>query len=111
MPTWTFEGPVVEEIRPIVTSWPPTRLTVALLYGQTVWRDADGAWHQKFGPSFDELVGATAVYQGGRKYEGLDLEQALDLIEGGFGDYLTQFPPADDDGAVGTAIVGLAHVA
>lgn len=108
MPTWTFEGPYVWDVRPIV-AYPPTRLMIRLAYGETVWRDAQGAWHQKYAPSPSELDGATAVYAGGRHHE-LTLAQRNALIAGGFGAYITQYPP-DPIATVDLSVVDAANTA
>lgn len=107
LPTWTFEGPAIADTRPIV-SYPPTLLTVTLWYGETVWQDAAGVWHQQYAPSAEALDGALAVYAGGRHYE-LTLDERNALIAGGFGQYITQYPP-DPLAVVGESTVGTGEI-
>jgi hypothetical protein len=106
---WLYQGPVFVDVVPLVHTLPRSLLTQQLAYGQTVWRDAQGAWHQQFAPSFDQLVGADRVYSGGRDYL-LTQAQGVELLNAGFGAYLTPYPPGASSNLVGAAVVGASFV-
>lgn len=84
---WRFYGPITYDYQPIERTYPPNRLVGYLAYGQTVWQDSAGQWHQQYAPTPDALVGALRVYTGGRVWPLTDADR-LALIAGGFGDYL-----------------------
>jgi hypothetical protein len=84
---WRFYGPITYDYQPIERTYPPNRLVGYLAYGQTVWQDSAGQWHQQYAPNPDALVGALRVYTGGRVWPLTDADR-LALIAGGFGDYL-----------------------
>lgn len=106
---WLFQGPVFIDVVPLAFTLPRSLLNQQLAYGETVWRDAQGAWHQQFAPTFDQLVGADRVYSGGRDYW-LTSDQADELQAAGFGDYLTLHPPEGASDLVGSAVVGASFV-
>lgn len=106
--TYTFVGPVILEVRPLRVEYPRSLLTQVVPYGESVWQDADGVWHQQFAPSWDQLQGAQVVYSGGREYN-LGADEAAALRAAGFGQYVIKFPP-DPIGLVGDAVVGTAIV-
>lgn len=86
---YIFAGPSIYEyapFQPFTARW--SRLVFEIAYGQTVWRAADGTWHQQYAPTADQLAGALAVYPGGRVYHLTD-QQLADLTAGGYGGYIT----------------------
>lgn len=86
-----FTGPVFVETRPFQSAALWSRLAQQITYGMSVWRDAGGTWHQQYGPSPEQLAGATAVYAGGRRHT-LTAQQAADLTAGGFGALIVTTP-------------------
>lgn len=83
-----FRGPVILDYRPLELLGPGVGLIGYIPYGKTVWRDADGAWHEKHAPQLAETDGAQVVYPGGRIHPLTD-QQRLDLTAAGYGDYIT----------------------
>lgn len=104
---YVFTGPVVIDYQPLEVTFPPSRLIASYAYGKTVWRDATGAWHDKYGPSADDLAGADRVYPGGRLNSVTDA-QAAELAAAGYGAYLD--PPLHaaivDAAVVGVSVAG-----
>lgn len=86
---YVFVGPTQDEYRRLDSSTGPLGVITRQQWGQTVWRDAAGAWHRAFGPTPSDLAGATAVYGGGRRYV-LTPTQQSDLIAAGYGAYIFQ---------------------
>lgn len=84
---YVFRGPVVYDVRPIETTYPPNRLFGYLAYGQTVWRDSAGQWHAQYAPGAEALAGAQLIYTGGRGHPLTDDDRAA-LVAGGYGDYI-----------------------
>jgi hypothetical protein len=85
---WHFTGPWLLDYRPLELLGPGVGLIGWIPYGKTVWRDAAGQWHEKYAPQIADTEGASVVYGGGRTYP-LGDQERLDLIAGGYGDYIT----------------------
>lgn len=85
---YVFNGPVFYEYAPFQMFAHWSRLVFEIAYGETVWRDSTGTWHQQYAPTSDQLAGALAVYAGGRRYHLTD-QQLADLTAGGYGGYIT----------------------
>jgi hypothetical protein len=62
----------------------------AVAYGLSVWRTG-GVWHQGFMPTAEQVAASDRFYGGGRIHS-LTASERRDLIDAGYGAYITELP-------------------
>jgi hypothetical protein len=84
--TYVLRGPTIQETP---AAYNPLHIRYGIHRGITILRRQDGTYYETRFPFQDEVTEASAAYLGGHVYY-LSQEEADDLTNAGYGQYITQ---------------------